>query len=70
MNINFEVLINFVLSYTKAIEKLSIADDHAAKVVPDRIFSIIVHPMVSKILVFAGDKWGKIGVRDLVSNTK
>jgi len=64
---NPEEPISDLESYTKVIEKLSIADDHAAKVVPDRIFSIIVHPMVSKILVFAGDKWGKIGVRDLYS---
>ena len=60
------VKVNFLLRYKKAIEKLSIADDHAAKVVPERIFSIIMHPMESKLLVFAGDKWGKVGVRDLV----
>ena len=34
---------------------------------PERIFSIIMHPMETKMLVFVGDKWGKIGIRDVVS---
>ena len=32
-----------------------------AKVVPDRIFSIAVHPSPDHLLVVAGDKRGKLG---------
>ena len=38
-----------------------------AKVVPNRIFSVAIHPSESKVLVVAGDKWGKIGFWDVVS---
>ena len=36
------------------------------KVVPDRIFSLAIHPAESKILVCAGGKWGKLGMWDVV----
>ena len=45
---------------------MGIADNHAAKVVPERIFALTVHPMETKLLVFAGDKWGKVGIWDVV----
>jgi hypothetical protein len=32
------------------------------KVVPDRIFSLAVHPMAEKLLVAVGDKWGRLGL--------
>ena len=38
-----------------------------AKVVPDRIFSLAVHPTESKVLVAVGGKWGGLGMWD-VSN--
>ncbi|XP_065051402.1 WD repeat-containing protein 76-like isoform X2 [Rhopilema esculentum] len=53
--------------YKKGIQNLSIADNHAAKVVPERIFALTVHPMETKLLVFAGDKWGKVGIWDVDS---
>ena len=37
-----------------------------AKVVPNRIFSIAVHPTQSKVLIAAGGKWGSIGFWDIL----
>lgn len=53
-------------SYKKTLQRLKIREGHVAKVVPDRIFSIAFHPARRKTLVFAGDKWGKIGIWDVV----
>ena len=36
-----------------------------AKVVPDRIFSLAVHPTEEKVLVAAGGKWGGLGLWDV-----
>ena len=36
-----------------------------AKLVPERIFSLEVHPSDQKLLVLAGDKWGKVGLWDV-----
>ena len=46
---------------------LKIREDHIAKVVPQRIFSVAFHPSETKPIVFAGDKWGRLGVWDVVS---
>ena len=46
---------------------LKVEEDHALKAVPDRIFSVAMHPMESRLLAFAGDKWGKLGIWDVVS---
>ncbi len=37
-----------------------------AKVVPDRIFSMAVHPTESKILLAVGAKWGGVGLWDVL----
>jgi len=37
------------------------------KVTKDRIFSMAVTPTAEKTFVLAGDKWGKIGIWDIVS---
>lgn len=36
-----------------------------AKVVPDRIFSLAVHPTESKHFIAAGGKWGAVGLWDI-----
>eukprot|EP00794_Sanderia_malayensis_P016708 gene16707-18402_t len=54
--------------YRKGIESLSIAEKHASKVTPNRIFSLAMHPMESRLLVIAGSKWGRIGIWDTDSN--
>jgi hypothetical protein len=43
---------------------LEIKEDDMAKLVPERIFSVAFHPSASKLLVAAGDTWGKIGLWD------
>ena len=53
--------------FTKALNKLTLRADRVAKVVPDRIFSLAIHPTEDKTLVMAGDKWGKLGFWDVVS---
>ena len=48
---------------------MKITAEQVAKVVPQRIFSLAVHPTESKVLAVAGDKWGRIGLWDVVSIT-
>ena len=37
-----------------------------AKVVPERTFSVTLHPTSDRVLAATGDKWGKIGLWDVV----
>lgn len=46
---------------------MKLAEVRVAKVVKDRIFSAAFHPGSSSLLVAAGDKWGKVGLWNLVS---
>ena len=46
---------------------LSVAEDDIAKLVPERIFSLEVHPSPSRLLVAAGDTWGRVGLWDVDS---
>ena len=39
--------------------------ENVAKVVPNRIFSMAVHPTTNKLLVAAGGKWGNVGIWDV-----
>lgn len=43
---------------------LTVKEDDMAKVVPERIYSLAFHPSSTKLLVAAGDTWGKIGLWD------
>lgn len=45
---------------------MQINEYHVAKVVPERIFSVAIHPTENTVLLAAGDKWGKIGLWDMV----
>jgi len=55
-------------SLGKNIKKLKISEERVAKVVPDRIFSLAIHPTQSKVLVAAGGKWGALGFWDVKDN--
>jgi len=44
--------------------RLSIVPEGVAKVVPERIFSVVFHPGTEKIVTACGDKWGKVGLWD------
>merc|ERR1719382_56000 len=47
----------------KITQNLTLDDDDIAKLVPERIFSLAIHPY-AKPLVIAGDTWGRIGLWD------
>ena len=49
---------------------LKLSNSQITKVTKDRIFSLTLAPVTDKVLVLAGDKWGKIGVWDTVSQSK
>eukprot|EP00058_Branchiostoma_floridae_P005794 XP_002591282.1 hypothetical protein BRAFLDRAFT_279454 [Branchiostoma floridae] len=46
---------------------MAITEERVAKVTPERIFSVAVHPSTTKMLVCAGDKWGRLGLWDVES---
>lgn len=45
---------------------MSIGEDRVAKVVPNRIFSMAIHPSEDMVLAVAGGKWGKLGFWNVV----
>lgn len=47
---------------------LRLHSSQITKVTKDRIFSLAIAPVTDKVLVLAGDKWGKIGIWDVVSD--
>ena len=53
------------VSRSIALEALSVREDDIAKLVPDRIFSLEMHPADTKLLVAAGDTWGRVGLWDV-----
>lgn len=53
----------------KSLSKLKLREDHVVKVVKDRVFSLAVHPDLQRLLVAAGDKWGQLGLWNVVSNS-
>jgi WD40 repeat protein len=44
---------------------IHVSEDDIAKLVPERIFSMDVHPSASRLLVGAGDTWGRVGLWDV-----
>ena len=55
-----------IFSYKKCLGRLKIKEGRIAKLVPHRIFSMAFHPAKYKTLVLAGDKWGKLGIWNVV----
>ena len=51
--------------YHAALNKLSVKEMDVAKLCPSRITSVFVHPSREKLLVFAGDKNGFVGLWDV-----
>jgi hypothetical protein len=56
-------------AYTDSLRKLEVFNDEVAKLTEDRITSVCFHPTTDKLVVFAGDKSGNLGVWD-VSRTE
>ena len=50
---------------SKQLKNLRLPSENVAKVVPNRIFSLAVHPTTEKVLVAAGGKWGNVGLWDV-----
>ncbi|XP_058011726.1 WD repeat-containing protein 76 isoform X2 [Ahaetulla prasina] len=57
-------------SYKTHLRGMVLREEHVAKVVKNRIYSVAVHPSESRTLVAAGDKWGQIGIWDLDSSSE
>ncbi|XP_071956594.1 WD repeat-containing protein 76-like [Antedon mediterranea] len=53
--------------FVEALKNLKLTEEKVAKVVPNRICSVIAHPSSSKLLVGVGDKWGHVGLWDVDS---
>lgn len=51
--------------YIKNLKALSLNPNDCAKVVENRIVSVLLHPAVDKVLLFAGDKSGNLGIWDV-----
>lgn len=60
------VCILFISSYVKKLMQTSITEELVQKVASQRLFSLTVHPTADKIIVCAGDKWGRLGLWDVV----
>jgi len=52
-------------SRSSNLNNLNLAEEGVAKVVPERIFSMAVHPSPTTLTVAVGDKWGAIGLWDI-----
>ncbi|XP_069134241.1 WD repeat-containing protein 76-like [Argopecten irradians] len=53
-------------SFMKTFSKMKLIEERVAKVVPNRVFSVDIHPSEDKVLVAAGDKWGAVGLWDVM----
>ncbi|KAL4225515.1 WD repeat-containing protein 76 [Mactra antiquata] len=56
--------------YVSKMKKTKITENLVAKVVPDRTFSVAIHPSETKVIAAAGDKWGKIGIWNVLNEGK
>lgn len=57
-----------VCRYSSGLKEMKLTEDRVAKVVKDRVFSLAFHPCSSSLLVAAGDKWGKLGLWNVVGD--
>ncbi|OWF46751.1 WD repeat-containing protein 76 [Mizuhopecten yessoensis] len=51
--------------FMKGFSKMRLVAERVAKVVPNRVFSLDIHPSEDRVLVVAGDKWGAVGLWDV-----
>ena len=57
-------------AFAEAAQQLALAPERVAKVTKDRVFSLAVHPTPEKVVACAGDKWGGVGVWDVVGGSR
>lgn len=55
--------------YVSSISKTRLVSERVAKVVPERTFSIALHPSDTKVVAVTGDKWGKLGLWDVICDS-
>lgn len=48
-------------SVVKQMKKMVVCEEWVVKAVPNRTFSIQIHPSMTKTLVLVGAKWGELG---------
>ncbi|NXY21321.1 WDR76 protein, partial [Atrichornis clamosus] len=53
--------------YRESLSSMVLSEENIRKVVKARVCSMAIHPSESTILVAAGDKWGRIGLWNVVS---
>jgi len=56
-------------SFKSSISSLSIKEELVAKVVPDRIFSLALHPSSTPLVAAVGDKSGHVGLWDILATS-
>ena len=65
-----ESIISFNSSPLKSsCSSLSVTEELVAKVVPDRVFSLAIHPSPTLLLAAAGDKSGHVGLWDVLATS-
>jgi len=58
-----------LIKFRRELSKLTLSPERIAKVVPQRIFSMAVHPTESELLLAVGDKWGNLGLWNVLSDS-
>jgi hypothetical protein len=54
--------------FRRELSKLTLSPERIAKVVPQRICSMAVHPTENELLLAVGDKWGNLGMCSYLFN--
>ena len=55
-----------MVRYGQFLQTLKLSEKRVAKVVPDRIMALAVHPSPALPIVAVGDKWGRLGIWQVV----
>lgn len=58
-----------LIKFRRELSKLTLSAERIARVVPYRIYSMAVHPTENKLLLAVGDKWGNLGLWDVLSHS-
>jgi WD40 repeat protein len=57
-----------LINFRRELSKLTLSPERIAKVVPQRIFSMAIHPTGNELLLAVGDKWGNLGLWNVLSD--
>ncbi|XP_009071893.1 PREDICTED: WD repeat-containing protein 76, partial [Acanthisitta chloris] len=59
-----------ITRYRESLSSMVLSEENIRKVVKSRVCSMAIHPSESTILVAAGDKWGNVGLWNVVSESE